>query len=61
MDWRKIMIKLLFETEYTTFNLEFETWEMAFEFLKNYIVWDETRLHVAKFSFKENKNDHQSL
>ena len=33
----------------------------AFEFLKNYITWDETRLHVAKFSFKENKNDHQSL
>ena len=52
------MIKLLFETEYTTFNLEFETWEMALEFLKNYVAWDETRLHAAKFSYKENQNDH---
>ena len=51
------MVKLLFETEYTTFDLEFETSEMAFEFLKNYITWDETRLHVVKFSFKENKDD----
>lgn len=55
------MVKLLFEIEYTTFILEFDTWEMAFEFLKNYIAWDETRLHVAKFSLKENKDDHQSL
>lgn len=55
------MVKLLFETEYTTFNLEFDTGEEALEFLKNYVAWDETRLHVAKFSFKENKNDNQSL
>ena len=55
------MVKLLFEIEYTAFNLEFDTWEMAFAFLKNYIAWDETRLHVAKFSLKENKDDHQSL
>ena len=34
------MVKLLFEIEYTTFILEFDTWEMAFEFLKNYIAWD---------------------
>lgn len=55
------MVKLLFEIEYTTFNLEFDTWEMVFEFLKNYIALDETRLHVAKFLLKENKDDHQSL
>lgn len=52
------MVKLLFETEYTTFNLEFDTGEEALEFLKNYVAWDETRLHVAKFSYKENQNDH---
>ena len=55
------MVKLLFEIEYTAFNLEFDTWEMAFEFLKNYITWNETILHVVKFSLKENKDDHQSL